>query len=133
MRGTWQGSGTWQTSGGGGGLVALAVVAVVIAAVLHAIWHTIVEAAEIAALVVVSAIGAAVLAGVAYAVLRIRARMLEQRAREPITVRSVVVKPGAEPGGQVPHYAAPALSAPVRLPQDQLEELAELIRRGQSQ
>jgi hypothetical protein len=131
MRGTWQGSGTWQTSGGGPGLVALAVVLAVIAAVLHAIWHTIVEAAEIAAIVVVGAIAAAALAAAAYAVLRIRARMLGQRAREPITVRSVIVKPVAEPG----ELAGPprALDAPVRLAEDQLERLAELIRNQRSE
>ena len=98
--------GTWQTDGHGGARpVALAVVLVIVAAVLHAIWHTIVEAAEIAALVVVSVIAAAALAGAAYAVLRIRGRLLGQRAREPITVRSVVVRPGAEPG-------RPAVEAP---------------------
>ena len=67
------------------------VVLAISVAVLHAIWHAIVEAAEIAALVVVSAIGAAALAGVTYAALRIRAYVLEQRARRPISVRAEVV------------------------------------------
>jgi hypothetical protein len=49
-------------------------------------------------------------------------------ARTPDGPRSVI-RVSPEPG----ELAAPprALSAPVRLPQDQLEQLAELIRRGQ--
>jgi len=110
-RGTWQGSGTWQTTGGGGrrGLVALVVVLVIAAAVLHAIWHTIVEAAEIVALVVVSAIGAAALGGVAYAALRIRAYVLGQRARRPVPVRAEVIQLGAE---RLHETSRPAIEVP---------------------
>ena len=115
MKGTWQGSGTWQTSGGGGGLVALVVVLAISVAVLHAIWHAIVEAAEIAALVVVSAIGAAALAGVTYAALRIRAYVLEQRARRPISVRAEVVDVFPHPDS-APIAAPRALESARRAP-----------------
>ena len=129
MKGTWQGSGTWQTSGGGGGLVALVVVLAISVAVLHAIWHAIVDAAEITALVVVSAIGAGALAGVTYAALRIRAYVLEQRARRPISVRAEVVDVFPHPDS-APIAAPRALESPaVRLHPDQLAELAEILRR----
>ena len=102
--------GTWQTDDhGGAGLVALAVVLVIVAAVLHAIWHTIVEAAELAALGVVSVIAAAALAGAAYAALRIRAYVLEQRARRPVPVRAEIIRLGAEP---VREPGRPAIEAP---------------------
>ena len=131
MKGTWQGSTARQTSGGGGGLVALVVVLAISVAVLHAIWHAIVEAAEIAALVVVSAIGAAALAGVTYAALRIRAYVLEQRARRPISVRAEVVDVFPHPDS-APIAAPRALESPaVRLHPDQLAELAEILRRSQ--
>jgi hypothetical protein len=130
MKGTWQGSGTWQTSGGGG-LVALVVVLAISGAVLHDIWHTIVEAAEIVALVFVSAIGAAVLGGVTYAALRIRAYMLEQRAQRPVQVRAEVVDVFPHPDS-APIAAPRALESPaVRLHPDQLAALAEIIRRRQ--
>ena len=103
----------------------------IVAAVIHAIWHTIVEAAEIAAIVVVSAIGAAALAGVTYAALRIRAYVLEQRARRPISVRAEVID--VFPHQESAPIAAPrALESPaVRLHPDQLAELAEILRRSQ--
>ena len=46
------------------------------------------------------------------------------------TVLRVTPEPG-QPGTAVPRYSAPALAPPAALPQHQLEELAELIRRGQ--
>ena len=139
MKGTWQGSGTWQTSGGGGGLVALVVVLAISVAVLHAIWHAIVEAAEIAALVVVSAIGAAALVGVTYAALRIRAYVLEQRARRevrPNVIRlsktAVQSRPGPGSLWTAEMDSPPALEPPaVRLHPDQLAELAAILRRSQ--
>ena len=109
--------GTWKTEGGGlggAGLIALVVVLAIAAAVLHAIWRTIVEAAEIAAVTVIAVIAAAVLAGAGYAALRIRRRVLEQRARRPVPVRAEVVQLGAEvvraadrqPALEAPHAAS---------------------------
>lgn len=95
--------------GGGGGLIALVTVLAITGAVLHAIWHTIVEVADIAALVVVSATGAAALGGGAYAVSRIRARILEQRARRPAAVRAEVIPLGTD---AAPETDRPALEPP---------------------
>ena len=71
--------------GGGDGLVALAVVLVAAAAVLHAIWHTLVEVAEIAALTVVSVAGLAAVAGIGLLAHRARS----DRPGRPITGRAV--------------------------------------------
>ena len=105
--------GTWKTEGGGGGaagLIALAVVLCIAAAVLHAIWHTIVEAAEITALAVISALGLAAVAGIACVALRARRHVLGQRGRQPIPVRAEVIRLGAGP--EVPEADRPALAAP---------------------
>jgi drug/metabolite transporter (DMT)-like permease len=50
--------------------------------------------------------------------------------REPATVRPVVVVSPVSSTAEIPHHSTPALSAPVRLPQDQLEQL---IRRQAEQ
>ena len=86
--------------GGGGALVAVVVVLAIIGAVIHAIWHAIVEAVEVVALVLVSAAGLAVLAGGVYAAVRIRARVLEARARRTIPAPARVVRLGVEPDRQ---------------------------------
>jgi hypothetical protein len=63
--------------------------------------------------------------GVLVAVLVRRALPQRDADRTAATVIRVAPEPGELP--TVPR----ALNAPVRLPQDQLEQLAEMIRRGQ--
>jgi hypothetical protein len=81
---------------GGAGLIALVVVLVVVGAVLRAIWHTLVTVLEIAAITAASIAGLALVAGGAYAAVRVGRYVLERRARRPIPVRAQVVRLGAE-------------------------------------
>ena len=83
--------------GGGGALIAVLVVLAIIGAVVHAIWHQLVEAVEIVALVLVSGCGLAVAAGGVYAAVRIRARVLELRARHTVPAPARVVRLGEPP------------------------------------
>lgn len=80
-RGTWQGGGTWQTSGGGGGLL----LAVIAAAVLIGSGAASAAVSALVTIVIVvgCVIGAAMLGGVALLVYRAR-----QRPREIRTYRS---------------------------------------------
>lgn len=57
-------------------------------------------------------------------------RLLPPReSASPRTVVQVVPEHGQQ-AAEIPQFSAPAIGAPVRLPEDQLEQLAELIRRG---
>lgn len=69
---------------------------------------------------------AVVLAVAVTATVVVRRVMPPRTPDEPLTLIQVAPEPG---NGQIGHHATPAISAPVRLPQDQLEQLAELIRR----
>lgn len=94
MRGTWQGSGTWQTTSGGGGGGGLAVVVViVVAAVLGGgAASAIASALEVILIVIGSLIGLAVLGGIAWLVHRTR----QDRPRRPIAAPVVYRLPPAE-------------------------------------
>jgi hypothetical protein len=93
MKGTWEGSGTWQAKGpGGGGVAAAAVVVLVLviaAAIGRAVAHAassairaVIEAIEITAIVIVAAVGVAVLGFVVWAALAMRRRILEAQRRQ---------------------------------------------------
>lgn len=91
-RGTWQGSGTWQTAGGGRGPVVAVVAAVIFAAVVaakpvahavSAVGRVVAEVLTAALYVAASLAGVAVLAGVGLAVrgvVRWQARRAVSRA-----------------------------------------------------
>lgn len=108
-RGTWQGSGTWQTSGGGGGGVALAVIAAVV--LIGSGAASAITSLLVTVLIVISSIiGLAIVGGVAWLVYRARS----DRPRRPIAARPVYRlppeprprlegshKPAIEPGREI--------------------------------
>jgi hypothetical protein len=114
-----------KTSGGGG--IVLLVACILIFGRGGGISGTL--AAVLAGLVAL-----VVLAIIVSLVILVR-RLLPGRQPEVSKLETSVVRVVPEPGrpstGQIGQYPAPALDAPVRLPQDQLEQLAELIRRQQ--
>jgi hypothetical protein len=96
-RGTWQGSGTWQTTGGGGRLV----LAVIAAAVLIGSGAASAIASALVTILIVigSIIGLAVLGGIAWLVYRAR----QDRPGRPIVSPAVYrLPPGAPPRLQGP-------------------------------
>ena len=129
-RGTWQGGGTWQTSGGGGGLV----LAVIAAAVL--IGSGAVSAAVhllVAILIALGCvIGAAVLGALAWLVHRARSDRPVRRPAAPIwTARPDALPPRTrEPltDSPRPELAAPALHIHFHGLPD--EERAHVIRQA---
>ena len=100
--------------GGGGGLAAVAVLVVlaVIGAAVHAIWHQLVEAVEIIGVILLSGCGLALAAGGVYAAVRIRARVLEARARRTVPARARVIQLGAEPPIVIDSTTGNAIDAP---------------------
>jgi hypothetical protein len=98
------GAHTHGSSGGGGLAVALIALAI-LAAVLHAIWRQLVEVVEITGLVILGMLGLALGAGAVYAGVRIRARVLEVRARRAIPARAQVIqlgRPAERPAVEAP-------------------------------
>ena len=129
-RGTWQGSGTWQTTGGGGvGMAAVVIALAVIGAVIHAIWHTLIEVAEIVVWTMAGIVGLAVVAGLGYAAFRIRASMASRRTAPKAVIISNVIH------GSIRADRPSAIEAPQRtswpLP-GQWEEIQPDINRSES-
>jgi hypothetical protein len=102
---------------GGGGLLALVVV-LAVAAAIRAAWHAIVTALEITAYVAASIAAAAMLAGAAYAAVRIRRHVLEVRARRiSPQVRAVITDVKAGRPVAIPRPVARlAIEAPRKRP-----------------
>ena len=108
MRGTWQGSGTWQTASGGGRLVLVLIATAVLLGSGAA--SAIASALVTIAIITGSIIGLAVLGGIAWLVYRAR----QDRPGRPITARPVYrlppevrphleasSRPALEPGREV--------------------------------
>ena len=112
-----------ETSGGGG------IVLVVVAALLAGHGGGL-DAAAVAVLIALAVVVALAIGGlVAFLVYRARRQDAEGRGYAPYAVRQVRAEP-VPPAVQTPERAA--LEAPaVRLHPEQLEQLAEIIRRGQ--
>jgi hypothetical protein len=111
-KGTWQGGGTWQTSGGGGGLLP----AVIIAAVLigSGAASAAVSALEVIAIITGAVIGLAVLGGIAWLVYRARsAPARSDRPGRPITARPVYQLP-PDPRPELEESHKPAAIGPGR-------------------
>jgi hypothetical protein len=101
-RGTWEGSGTWKSSGGGGGGLVLAVIAAAVligsgaASVMERLFVTI-------TIVLGAVIGLAVLGAAAVLVHRARS----EGRRRPVSARPVSrVPPGQHPQLEIPHKTA---------------------------
>jgi hypothetical protein len=118
MRGTWQGSGTWQSGGSGGGKAALVVLAVVLAAAVAkpvtaaagSVARVVAEVLTVAVVVVASLAGLAVFVGLALVAVRIRRRILDgPRAAVPRRVSAVVLD--GRQGAGLPEPGARALPA----------------------
>ena len=106
-----------KTSGGGG---------IVLIVALALIFGHSGGVGGVLAAVLLGLFVAAMLAVAVTAAVVIRRVLPPRTPDEPLTV--IQVAPEAA-HTRIGHHAAPAISAPVRLPQDQLEQLAELIRR----
>lgn len=101
-RGTWQGSGTWQTSGGGGGgALALIVAAVLIGSGAVA---AVVRALELILVILGCAAGLTIVLCVAWAIWQAR----QDRPGRPIEARPVVQLP-PEPRPQLEESHKPAI------------------------
>ena len=89
MRGTWQGSGTWKTTSGGGGLVLIVVLVLIGSGAASAAVSALVTILTIIGAV----IGAAILGGIGWLVYRAR----QPRRGEPIAARAVYQVTAAAP------------------------------------
>jgi hypothetical protein len=107
-RGTWQGGGTWQTSGGGGGLV----LAIIVAVVLIGSGPAIASALVTVAIIVASVLVLAIIGVIAWLVHRERSGPARSdRPGRPITARPVCqVPPEVRPQLEEPHK--PAIEPP---------------------
>lgn len=85
-RGTWQGSGTWQTTGGGGMVLAVIAAAVLIGS---GAASAIASALVTVLIITASVVTAAVLGGIAWLVYRTRS----ERPGRPVTARPVYQLP----------------------------------------
>ena len=85
--------------GGGGGPAAVAVLIVlaVVGAGIYHVRHGIETVIEITGLTLLSVAGLALVTGGAYAAVRIRARVLDARARRTIPARAQVIRLGEPP------------------------------------
>jgi hypothetical protein len=97
-RGTWQGSGTWQTTGGGGGGLVLAVIAA--AVLLSSGAASAIASALVTILIIVAVVVVLAVAGVTV--------LLARRERPVITARPVYQLP-PEPRPQLEASQRPAI------------------------
>src|SRR5439155_794610 len=110
-RGTWQGGGTWQTSGGGGGLV-LVVVIIAALAIGSGAASAAVSALEVILIVLGAVIALAVLGGVAWLVYRTRsAPAPSDRPGRPLEARPVYKLP-PDPRPELEESSKPAIEPP---------------------
>jgi hypothetical protein len=110
-----------KTSGGGG--IVLLVACILIFGRGGGISGTL-------AAVLIGLVALVVLAIIVSLVILVRRFLPARTADSQRTIIRLSPGPGQQGAAEIPHYSAPpVLGAPVRLPQDQLEQLAELIRR----
>jgi len=114
-RGTWQGSGTWQTTGGSGpsgGLVLVVIVAAVL--IGSGAASAIASALEVIAIITGAVIGLAVLGGIAWLVYRARpAPAPSDRPGRPLEARPVYQLP-PDPRPELEESHKPAAIGPGR-------------------
>lgn len=102
-RGTWQGSGTWKTTSGGGGLVLVIVAVLAGSGAASAIASAVVTIA----IIIACTITAAVLAGIGVLVYRARQDRPEQPIVAPVVHQIPPARPPALEGSDKPAIEPP--------------------------